>query len=67
MENQITYTLQQLKNLNDDQIFLELKKIWGYKENESLRVIGQINRKSNFSQIYTLSMILDRIVNNRSL
>lgn len=30
MENQITYTLQQLKNLNDDQIFLELKKIWGY-------------------------------------
>lgn len=28
MENQITYTLQQLKNLNDDQIFLELKKIW---------------------------------------
>lgn len=30
MENQITYTLQQLKNLNDDQIFLELKKIWGF-------------------------------------
>ena len=59
MENQITYTLQQLKNLNDDQIFLELKKIWGYKENESLRVIGQINRKSNFSQIYTLSNLKD--------
>ena len=43
MQTDSTYTKDQLKNLNDDEILLLLKKSWGIAENEPIEFVGRLS------------------------